>query len=115
MDAVKFLKEKERMCENILCDECPLSNRKNGTDYWCRSFIEKFPEKAITVVEKWSEEHPVKTRKSELLKMFPNAPVDENGVPIMMPCHVDCSAGKRCNSYTNCDACKKEYWAAEVE
>ena len=112
MDALKFLKKKRRMCENRLCDECPLSNRKNGTDYGCRSFIEKFPEKAITVVEKWSAEHPVKTRQSEFLKMFPNVKLNEYGNVTICP-HV-VGENYECER-ESCRKCQEDYWSAEVE
>ena len=116
MDAVKFLKEKRRMCENRLCDECHLSNRKNGTDYGCRSFIEKFPEKAITVVEKWSKEHPVETRQSKFLKAYPNADITE-GVLFICPRRVDlnCLSEKECREATSCYECKKKYWLSKEE
>lgn len=121
MDAVEFLKKLKRMCDKNRdacrweCYACEIFVKKAEKAISCSSFIKEYPEEAINIVGKWSVEHLEKTRQSEFLKAFPNALVDENGVPIMMPCHVDCSAGKRCNSYTNCDACKKEYWAAEVE
>ena len=118
MDAVKYLKEVYRMCDSMEeCRNCPL-NGCNLT-FPCKgtkvSAEYKDTEKCVTVVEKWSAEHPAKTRQSEFLKVFLFAPTDENGVPIMMPCHVDYRASKRCNSYTDCGACKKDYWAAEVE
>lgn len=59
MDAVKFLKEKERMCNNYeVCYECPLSApRREAEILYCNSFIGSYPEEAIEIVEKWSKEH----------------------------------------------------------
>ena len=69
MDAVKFLKEKARMTNecNILCDDCPVHA-------YCNHSEGKNAERMVAIVEKWAEEHPVKTRQSEFLKMFPNVP-----------------------------------------
>ena len=115
MDAVKFLKEYNRMCKSYGhdCGECGIDKMRNGDG--CTSIIHAHPEEAVSIVEKWSAEHPAKTRQSEFLRVLPFAPTDENGVLIMMPCNVDYRAKKRCNSYTDCGTCKKEYWAVEVE
>lgn len=68
MDAVKFFKEAKRMCRVINCEECPFGGEECG-------FISADNiEEVIKEVEKWAEEHPVKTRQSEFLKMFPNVP-----------------------------------------
>lgn len=118
MDAVEYLKEVYRMCESMKkCMDCPFY----GCDltFPCKgnavSAEYKDTEKCVAEVEKWSTEHPVKTRQSEFLKMFPFVPTDENGVPIMMPCNVDYRAKIRCERYHDCGECKREYWSAEVE
>ena len=74
MDAVEFLKEQYKMCETLKphCEECGLSYVNNKTDHVCGDFIKKHPEEAVAIVEKWSKEHPIKTRQSEFLKMFPD-------------------------------------------
>ena len=55
MDAVKFLKEKKRMCDlhthAIGCDFCPLSMHNNETGERCRHYIFNNPEEAVSVVE----------------------------------------------------------------
>lgn len=115
MDAVKFLKEIRRMCKSYeRCEDCEINKLKIGQEK-CTCAISMNQKEAVSIVEKWSAEHPAKTRQSEFLRVLPFAPTDDNGVPIMMPCHVDYRAKKRCNSYTDCGTCKKEYWAVEVE
>lgn len=74
-------------------------------------------EEAVTVVENWAKEHPVKTRQSEFLKMFPNAPISHNTIDIC-PSKVDVL--QKCPKVTPgtlnmCVFCKREYWLAEVE
>ena len=89
MDAVKFLKENSRMCNRMDCSNCPVSLNKNGTGRTCEDFSENYPEKYVAIVEKWSKEHPIKTRQSEFLKMFPNARMDGNGSVGLCPISVD--------------------------
>lgn len=117
MDAVKYLKERERMCDsyNNMCDGCGF-----GKVPKCNRTEEDNPEKAVEIVEKWSSEHPKKTRQSELLKMFPNAELSTDGILTVAPCLVDKtfnrSAGntEECCIKNDCIKCRKEYWLAEV-
>ena len=116
MDAVEFLKTKRRMCSGGNCDKCSLRDGNNGTDYGCRAFCENYPEVAVAIVEKWSAEHPIKTRQSEFLKMFPNAKFDDNKTIDICPRRVDATIPERPRCYSlACHTCRKEYWLAEVE
>lgn len=112
MDAVKYLKERERMCNsyNNMCDGCGF-----GKVPKCNRTEEDNPEKAVEIVEKWSAEHPMKTRQSEFLKMFPNAPLRENGSIAICPLDVDRDAKCSQKQGARCPDCQKEYWFAEVE
>lgn len=53
---VNFILEKDRMCNSyIMCaDGCPL--RGNGT---CDGAMVNDPDRAVDIVQKWSDEHPV--------------------------------------------------------
>jgi len=70
------------ICE-LNCTECPLSSLNNGTtdNMACSDFETLYPEKAIAIVQKWSDEHPQKTYLTELLKIFPNTPLNDDGTP----------------------------------
>lgn len=123
MDAVEYLKAKARMTEkgasyacNIFCENCPIGIENNRTDMNCKRFEAYYPERAVEIVEKWTNEHPVKTRQSEFLKMFPRVITDDEGVIYMDPCDVDTSYENEngCGNIACCD-CKKEYWLTEVE
>lgn len=58
MDAVKYLKEKERMCGHFgVCEHCPIIVECGKVDCDCRN---PEPEKVVAIVEKWSAEHPEK-------------------------------------------------------
>lgn len=83
MDAVMYLKEKERMtksCE-ITCANCLLGSHKNGEGMYCRSLERNKPEKAVEIVDRWSIENQLKTYKQDFLEKFPNAPRSDDGVP----------------------------------
>ena len=55
MDAIKFLKEKKRMCTlNVGCLNCPIGIRNNKSGEPCRDFEKNHPEDAVAIVEKWS-------------------------------------------------------------
>lgn len=45
----------------------------------CSDFETFYPEKAIEVVQRWSDEHPQKTFLTEFLKNYPNAPLVDDG------------------------------------
>ena len=125
MDAVKFLKEALNFCKKQpSCDACELLNEKMM--FTCAlnisedSMSAKDPEKLVGIIERWSAEHPVKTRQSEFLKMFPNAKM-LNGVISVNPCEVDTencgvdSESEWCQKCDSCESCHKDYWLAEVE
>lgn len=84
-----YLAEKRRMTKRtrkglckIDCFVCPLCSENNGTSglVSCTTFEMLNPEKAIEIVQKWSDEHPQKTYLTELLEKYPNAELD-HGVP----------------------------------
>lgn len=83
MDAVKFFKEKERMCKSFWesCTGCMI--HINQHKLRCFQFCEKYPEKAVDIVKEWSAEHPKETRLARLLKNYPNTPLlNKDGIPV---------------------------------
>lgn len=106
-----------RMCNknSAKCDECPLTLINNGKHEFCDDFIRQSPDKANEIILKWCKEHPIKTRQSELLKMFPNAPKDENGVIAILSCTVEAGYAIANCSKKSCTQCRKEYWLAEID
>lgn len=65
----------------LSCKECPLFITNNGIGDSCTNLEIHDSEKAIAIVQKWSDEHPQKTYLTELLEHFPNVALDEYGVP----------------------------------
>nr|DAU95418.1 MAG TPA: hypothetical protein [Caudoviricetes sp.] len=78
-----YLKEQNRMTGNceIDCKDCPISDNNNKTNLPCGEFERTYPDEAIKIVQKWSDEHQVETRAEHFLKMYPNARMHNNGHP----------------------------------
>lgn len=120
MDAVEFLKQFNRMCKTYIydrCTECP------AYKYRCGDQFDEQEEDGVSIVEQWAKEHPVKTRQSELLKMFPNAQKLSDGVidicqnKIEPEKYKSAVIYKACiNSDTGklCTECKRDFWLKEV-
>lgn len=72
--------QKDGVCK-LDCSDCPLSSLNNGTGFLCSHFETGYPEKAIAIVQKWSDEHPQKTYLSEFLKAYPNTLLNDAGLP----------------------------------
>ncbi len=86
--AANYLAEKRRMAKidekggcSIACFKCPLGPDNNGKAKGCTTFEACYPEEAIAAVQRWSNEHPQKTYLTELLKIFPNTPLNDDGTP----------------------------------
>lgn len=117
MDAVEFFKSMKRMCySGEMCEKCPLYNNFSEMGSVCDVLLHINDEKASrvkSIVEQWAKDHPVKTRQSEFLKLFPNAVIDEdNGILGIRPCNIDESIG--CTNEKGCDDCYRKYWLTEV-
>lgn len=116
MDAVKFLKERARMCEanqtgEMTCENCAAYK---GVSQCYKLGEPKDPEKMVAIVEQWAAEHPVKTRQSEFLKHYPYARITTYGCLNVCPINVFSDADINCNAQP-CFECKKAFWLAEVE
>ena len=115
MDAVEFLKTLHRMCDRH-CTNCEFGKRLCGFVTSCTVWIETHPEEAVAISKQWAKEHPIKTRQSEFLKMFPDAPIyPDTGLVRVSPCQVDRALCGNCPTGTNCIKCRKKFWLAEVE
>ena len=119
MDAVEYVKQRARMCDYYVnCDDCPAGN------YGRCASLNEIP-KMVPIVEKWAKEHPVKTRQSEFLKMFPNAQKSLNGVLDICPRKFEpekyksatpdkvCVNGNADDEY-HCDECCRDFWLKEI-
>lgn len=67
---VNFLKEWRRMCDSLHnCSNCALGMRDEFGFNRCKASDN--PEFTIEIIQKWSDEHPVKTRLDDLLEKYP--------------------------------------------
>ena len=111
-DTITFLKEWNRMCTNSDCDNCKVSQLIElpyCDDFSCKNAFSTHMYECFMIVQEWSNEHPIKTRMRELLKMFPNADIVYDSINIC-PMYVD----KTFDCMRNCVECKKKYWYSEV-
>ena len=116
MDIVEFFKTVNRLCKNQSgCAKCPIWEKGMCMAGFDDNLVKSI-EETISKVEQWAKDNPIKTcntRQSEFLKMFPNAPIDEdNGILCIRPCDVDESIG--CTNEKGCDGCSRKYWLTEV-
>ena len=115
MDAVEFLNEGTRMCNSYeACVGCPMY----PTDDCC--MVKMNLKQMINIVEQWSKEHPVKTRQSEFLKMWPDAKISDDGLPAIAPCQLNVlfihgKAQKDCEDRGVCGKCRCDFWLKEIE
>lgn len=120
MDAVEFLKERTRMCNYYMnyCRNCP-GNKVAYCATLCAAAIDLVP-----IVEQWAKEHPIKTRQSEFLKMFPNAQKSSNGVLDICPRKFEPEKYKsatpdkvciNCDTVHWCDECCRDFWLTEIK
>lgn len=119
MDALDFFKARKRMCEAKNCNGCKLYHVQAGCCITPENEkIDAF-EEAIAIVEQWAKEHPIKTRQSEFLKLFPGAAPTKDGVLAICPnafSPVYKDERGLCKwHYAECDNCCRDFWLAEVE
>ncbi len=108
IDALEFIKAIKQMlsagANNSTVQKYISAYKKN--DY----------EEMVKAAEQWAAEHPIKTRQSEFLKMFPDAPIyPDTGLVRVSPCQVDRALCGNCPTGINCIECRKKFWLAEVE
>lgn len=114
MDAMKFIEERYRMCDYYRggnarsgCAECPVFQMCVPA----RSVTAEY----IAAVEKWSKEHPRKTRQDVFLEQWPEAELVD-GIIDINPCRLVAAIrlGPECHK-TFCYDCRREFWMQEVE
>lgn len=115
MDAVEFFKTVNRYCKNQGCKKY-LACRGDLCMIWPDDDSDKSIEETISKVEEWAKKHPVKTRQSEFLKIFPKTTVCDGVISLCPKFYCLNFLG---TDYTKCDAtdcskCRREYWLAEV-
>ena len=114
MDAVEYVKQRERMCDYYSdCDKCPAKEVIGCAN------ITKISQ-MVPIVEKWAKEHPVKTRQDEFFNQWPDAEIGYDGLPTVAPCQLNiellqCESQKDCEDRGVCNKCRRDFWLKEIE
>lgn len=118
MDAVKFIEERNRMCNSFSpdCEGCRVDEAKPVISE-CFRWILDNPEKAVQFVAEWSATHPRKTRQDVFLEQYPEAEIDKRGDLMVCPKRVSADCRNRFGNCVNrlCSDCRREFWMQEVE
>lgn len=93
------------------CNKCPLSHLNNGMNIPCTNLEKSYPDKAIAIMQKWSDEHPQKTYLSEFLKKYPNALLEDDGTPNFCPYRLGLMGADDCRNDGDCVKC----WNQPIE
>jgi len=121
MDAIKFIKERDRMCKSYYdaekgycLDRCP------ARDIQCIKLddLSADAEELVARVEGWSAAHSRKTRQSVFLDNYPVAKIDSRSV--LYACPVDIYGDNVCPKKKDdapilCYDYRREFWMQEVE
>lgn len=116
MDTMEFIKERKRMCKSFgnTCTKCPAKDKGNTCKFSATSGYEAAEQ--IKLLEEWSSEHPCKTRLSVFKEQWPNANIDNQGIPFIYPCDVDKTIRRKDGPcYKGCEECRAEFWTQEVK
>ena len=107
MDAIKFLQERNRMFLSGWAT--PSIGLEDDFD----------PVVVVEIVEKWSEQHPRRTRQSVFLEQYPETNLDVYGVSELCPMVISAayrdSKGYCKDRGSRCYDCRREFWMQEVE
>lgn len=122
MDAIKFIRERNRMCEMYRlkrCEGCPANNPNNygGEGVACIMIDKIDAERLVPIVEKWAAAHPHKTRQSVFLEQYPDAKIDDNGVIAICPTAFSSAYRddiEKC-PWVACSKCRHDFWSQEVK
>lgn len=80
-----FFKELLRMTAgcDMSCEQCAVDTKAEF--FGCKScaeYLMSYPEDAIEMVQKWSDENPPKTRMDDFFEKHPNADINSLGSPV---------------------------------
>ena len=112
-----YFAEKKRMIKRagigvcrIKCEDCPLGITNNGMNVLCSELETLYPEKAIEIIQRWSNAHPPKTFLTDLLEKYPNIPLDNNGKPsYVCPHDLGLMSAENCKlELMSVEDCKKD-------
>lgn len=124
MEALEYEKNRIKMCKDMIlnhegCGSCPaydgLRRRCRFPASVCAETDEERCKENVAIVEQWAKNHPVKTRQSEFLKMFPHANIN-SFTDTFCVAHFDKTKTCKASAPTDemCEKCRDAYWNEEV-
>lgn len=121
MDVVKFIEELNRMCKSFDrgdgCQMCPACDNELHCAVSAMSKLDA--KEQVAIVEKWSKEHPRKTRQDVFLEQYPEAQLDAYGVLRICPVNISAEyrdkGGECLFLYSDCRDCRRKFWTEEVK
>lgn len=122
MDALEFLSEAKRMCDQHTgpCNTCAANESCGFTPEFPSEFGKMTQmQKMVELVETWSKEHPRKTRQSVFLEQYPDTRLDKFDVIQLCPMSISAthrdSNGECTTPEILCIDCRRGFWMQEVE
>ena len=117
MDALEFLRERERMCNSYDgCKGCPFDGSKCVID---STISDEDYKRIIATVEQWSKDHQRKTRQSVFLEQWPEAKIDKFGAIQICPMSISAthrdSNGECKTPEIMCMDCRRGFWMQRVK
>ena len=127
MDAIKFLKERQRMfkmagggttglhCADVNCRKCAFHIKEDiKKEPFCLEDLQDY-EGMEAKLKEWIVKHPKKTYQQDFLEKHPNAPLGHNGAPRVCSYEVGYfTADEKLCIISNCNDCAK-CWGREME
>lgn len=113
MDALEFVRERNRMCKSfgVECENCPANKDSRCIDI-------NLDEEIVPIVEKWSKENPRKTRLDVFLEQHPEEKLNVREVLDLCPitsATYEYGSGHCKNPDKSCGLCRREFWLEKVE
>lgn len=104
MDALEFIKTAQRYAKTEGYATFTIAKREP-------------PEDILNHMEQWAAEHPIRTRQSELLKLFPDTTTKEGVIEFCPYCFDPdyLKEHKKDCDNTKCTECLKKFWLGEIE
>lgn len=100
----RMTKQKGVVCE-IECTDCPFSSFNNGKECLVQIMNHTIPKKQLRLYRSGRINIRRKTYLSELLKNYPNTPLDYDGTPNFCPYRLGLSKMDDCRKDHNCVKC----------
>lgn len=109
MTTEQFFKYAVEMCQKCTENNCEKCEALPGEPSCWHSTNPDFSQ-VEQVIQDWMNSNHL-TRKTALLSLFPNMSCKDDGYPYINACTVEPSLKyTKCEQYTTCDDCNKDFW-----